>query len=171
MLPFSLRYAGEARSLSLFPPARSSLPFPLPTMSTQTFHHEQAPGYCTVDFDQPNGWLVVTWKGFITAQDGERGAQESLRVLALDHAPLLLNDNSQVTGPWFDSVEWLERVWAPQAERLGLRFVAHVMQPDASAGLATAADHNRFTGRFNFQIFSDVKEARRWLHECQQKTA
>ena len=140
-------------------------------MLTQTFHHEHATGYCTVDFDQPNGWLVVTWKGFVTAQDGKRGAQESLRVLELNPTPLLLNDNSQVTGPWFDSVEWLERVWAPQAERLGLRCVAHVMQPDANAGLAAAADHNPFAGRFNFQIFSEVAEARRWLHECQTQAA
>ncbi len=124
--------------------------------------------HCTLDFDETNNWLLVTWKGFVTAQDGERGAEESLRQLNLTHAPYLLNDNSQVTGPWFDSVDWLERVWAPQAEQLGLRFVAHVMQANVNADLAVTADHNPFAGRFELQVFSTVADAQRWLHECQQ---
>ena len=127
--------------------------------------------YCTLDFDKANNWLAITWKGFVTALDGEQGAEASLRQLTLTHAPYLLNDNSEVTGPWFDSVEWLERVWAPQAERLGLRYVAHVMQANVNADLAVAADHNPFAGRFELQVFSSLAEAQRWLHECQQQAA
>ena len=127
--------------------------------------------YCSVEFDAANNWLLVTWKGFVTAQDGERGAEETLRMLELTHVHYLLNDNSLVTGPWFDSVEWLERVWAPQAERLGLRCVAHVMQSDANAELAAAADHDPFAGRFDLQIFSALPEARQWLLECQDAHA
>ena len=140
-------------------------------MPTHIFRHDNATGHCAVDFDTVNDWLVVTWKGFVTAQDGEQGAEESLRVLRLNNVPFLLNDNSQVSGPWFDSVEWLERVWAPQAARLGLRYVAHVMQPDANAELAAAGAHNPFVNRFNLQIFSTVAEAERWLHDCQQLAA
>ena len=140
-------------------------------MSSHVFRHDSATGYCTADFDTDNGWLLVTWKGFVTAQDGEQGAQESLRMLRLTHVPYLLNDNSQVTGPWFDSMEWLERVWVPQAERLGLRYVAHVMQPDANAELAAGSDHNPFADRFDLQIFSTVAEAQRWLHDCQKPAA
>jgi hypothetical protein len=43
---------------------------------------------------------------------------------------MLLNDNSQLTGPWFESTDWLAHVWLPQAEHLGLRYVAHVVQAD-----------------------------------------
>ena len=140
-------------------------------MPTHIFRHNEDRGYCAVDFDKSNNWLLITWKGFVTAQDGEQGAEEALRVLELSHVPFLLNDNSRVNGPWFDSVEWLERVWAPQAERLGLRYVAHVMQPDANADLAAAADHNPFAGRFDLQIFTSVAEAEHWLHECQHQAA
>ena len=140
-------------------------------MPTHIFRHDNATGYCAVDFDTANDWLLVTWKGFVTAQDGEQGAEESLRALRLNNVTFLLNDNSQVSGPWFDSVEWLERVWAPQAARLGLRYVAHVMQPDANAELAAAGKHNPFADRFNLQIFSTVAEAERWLHDCQRLAA
>ena len=137
-------------------------------MPTHIFRHDEASGYCAVDFDNANTWVLVTWKGFVTAQDGERGAEESLRLLQLTHVPFLLNDNSQVTGPWFDSLEWLERVWLPHAERLGLRYVAHVMQPDANAELAAATSYNPFAGRFDLQIFTSVTQAEHWLRECQQ---
>ena len=137
-------------------------------MRVHTLRRPDNTEYCSVNFDTANNWLMVIWKGFVTAQDGERGARASLRMLELTHVPYLLNDNSLVTGPWFDSVEWLERVWAPQAERLGLRCVAHVMQPDANAELAAATDHNPFAGLFDIQIFSTVAEAQQWLHDCQQ---
>ena len=140
-------------------------------MPRHILRHIDGTEYCSVEFDETNNWLVVTWKGFVNAQDGERGAQESLKLLRLEHAPYLLNDNSQVIGPWFDSVEWLERVWAPQAERLGLRCVAHVMQPDANAELAVAAERNPFAGRFNLQLFSELPQAQHWLREVRQTAA
>ena len=130
--------------------------------------HSDGLEFCTTDYEEESQWVRTTWRGFVTAQDGEGGAMQTLEVLRITHIPYLLNDNSLVEGPWFDSVEWLERVWAPQAERLGLRCVAHVMQPDANADLAAAADHNPFAGLFDIQIFSTVAEAQQWLHDCQQ---
>ncbi|OGX87682.1 hypothetical protein BEN47_00510 [Hymenobacter lapidarius] len=109
--------------------------------------------FCSHNFDEANNWLLVTWKGFVGVQDAERGAQEALRILQLCHVPYLLNDNSQVAGPWFDSVEWLERVWAPQAARLGLRCVAHVLQADANAELALTANHNPFAAGSSCSFF------------------
>ena len=137
-------------------------------MKTHVFRHDDSSGYCAVDLDKTKEWLSVKWKGFMTAQDGERGAEESLRLLQLTHIPFLLNANSQFTSPWFDSLEWLERVWAPQAVRLGLRYVAHVMQSDVNTELAAATDRNPFVGRFDLQIFSSVAEAQHWLRECQK---
>ena len=99
-------------------------------MPRHVLTHSNGQEFCTTEYDERNRWMRTTWKGFVTAQDGEAGAMEILSLLRIAHAPYLLNDNSNIEGPWFDSVEWLERVWAPQAQRLGLRAVAHVMQPD-----------------------------------------
>ena len=131
--------------------------------------HSNGQEFCVTDYEQENQWLRTTWKGFVTAQDGEAGALEIISQLRITHSGYLLNDNSRIEGPWFDSVEWLERVWAPQARRLGLRAVAHVMQPDPNAELAVAADHNPFEGLFELQLFTTTAEAEAWLRECQQR--
>lgn len=139
-------------------------------MPRHVLTHSNGQEFCATDFDTANKWMRTTWKGFVTAQDGEAGALEMLSLLRIAHAPYLLNDNSRIEGPWFDSVEWLERVWAPQAERLGLRAVAHVMQPDPNAELAVAnGSHNPFAGKFDLQLFTSVAEAESWLREQQAK--
>ena len=129
--------------------------------------HSDGLEFCTTDYEEESQWVRTTWRGFVTAQDGEGGAMQTLEVLRITHIPYLLNDNSLVEGPWFDSVEWLERVWAPQATRLGLRAVAHVMQPDPNAGLDAARLHDTFAGLFDLQLFANVAEAETWLRERQ----
>ena len=129
--------------------------------------HSNGQEFCSTDYEEENRWLRTTWKGFVTAQDGEAGALETMSLLRISHAAYLLNDNSQIEGPWFDSVEWLERVWAPQARRLGLRAVAHVMQPNPFSELALATNHNPFDGLFELQLFSTTAEAEAWLRERQ----
>jgi hypothetical protein len=69
-----------------------------------------------------------------------------------------------MTGPWFDSLEWLAEVWLPQAQRLGLRYVAHVVQADRAHDVLTS--HLLKNLPFDLQIFHDVDDARHWLREC-----
>ena len=63
-------------------------------------HKGQA--YCTTEYISAGGWLRTTWQGFVSAA----AARGALR--ALGQVPYLLNDNSQLQGPCFDSVSWLE---------------------------------------------------------------
>ncbi|WP_324677731.1 hypothetical protein [Hymenobacter sp. GOD-10R] len=137
------------------------------------FHHTltflDSQNTCTNEYDEENQWLCATWKGFITNQDATQGATETLKVIRATHTPYLLNDNSQLVGPWFDSVEWLEQVWVPQATNLGLRYVAHVMPPDANADITTVAMRHPDRIPFELQIFRQVAEAQEWLKSCQKK--
>jgi hypothetical protein len=134
---------------------------------TLTFHDSQ--NTCTNEYDEANQWLRATWKGFITNQDATQGASQTLEVIRATHTPYLLNDNSQLVGPWFDSVEWLEQVWVPQAANLGLRYVAHVMPADANADITTVAMRHPDLIPFELQIFRQVAEAQEWLRSCQKK--
>ncbi|MGI4867104.1 MAG: hypothetical protein ACRYFZ_24515 [Janthinobacterium lividum] len=122
--------------------------------------------YCRITYSETDQWLLATWKGVVTTQDGQRGAADMLR--QLPQVPYLLNDNSQVQGPWFDSVDWLQRVWAPQAEQLGLRYVAHVLQPHTEDDLGLLLRHNPFAGKFELQFFITLADAASWLRECQR---
>lgn len=77
---------------------------------------------------------------------------------------MLLNDNSQLSGPWFERVDWLAHVWVPQAKRLGLRYVAHVVQTDRHYDILTLLKLTAIP--FELEIFSEVADAQRWLREC-----
>ena len=125
---------------------------------------------CTLTYEEANHWLRATWRGFVDPEEALRGAQSYLDSLAEFRCPLLLNDNTALHGPWFDSLDWLERVWVPQATRLGLRHVAHVVQADTLHDIITGM-HRYPTGHFfDLQIFDQVTEAEDWLRECQAAT-
>jgi hypothetical protein len=123
--------------------------------------------FCRTSYSDANHWLQATWQGIVSTQDGEYGAAEIRRLLQLTHNPYLLNDNSQVQGPWFDSVDWLEHLWVPSDEYPGLQYVAHVLQPHAGDCLGMLLHHDLFAGKFEFQFFNTAAEAACWLRECQ----
>ncbi|MGI4742679.1 MAG: hypothetical protein ACRYG7_46565 [Janthinobacterium lividum] len=87
------------------------------------------------------------------------------------HSLYLLNDNTRLQGPWFDSVEWLERVWLPAAIQLGLRYIAHVVQADTHHDILTLTCPVPITDVLELQLFDDVASAQEWLRACQQPLA
>ncbi|MCB2410214.1 hypothetical protein [Hymenobacter lucidus] len=120
--------------------------------------------YCAARYEPVHEWFRVTWRGFVVNEDGVRGATAYLQLLGALPCAMLLNDNSGVTGPWFDSLDWLERIWAPQAIALGLRYVAHVLPAHDFPSVLPPAD--AFAGQFELQIFTTVAEAEQWLSSC-----
>jgi hypothetical protein len=122
---------------------------------------------CTLTFEEADQWLRATWRGFIDQEEAFRGADNYLKQLADIRCPYLLNDNTALHGPWFDSVDWLMRIWAPQAARMGLRYVAHVVQADTKHDTITTEPLNPAACLFNLQFFDNVAEASEWLRTCQ----
>lgn len=116
---------------------------------------------CTLCYNGHEHWLQAVWKGYIDPAEAMLGAQSYLQHAAQKPCAFLLNDNGQLRGPWFESLDWLLDVWVPGATRLGLRYVAHIVQADTH--------HDIFTGRslsnlpFELQIFQDGADATNWL--------
>ena len=125
---------------------------------------------CTLSLE-PDSWLRAIWCGFIDMQEALRGADNYLQALQGLRNPCLLNDNVQMMGPWFDSIEWLERMWAPQAVQMGLRYVVHVLQADSLSDILTVHFNKGRSGPLEFQIFRQVPEAKAWLRACQRRLA
>ncbi|MBO3269473.1 MULTISPECIES: hypothetical protein [Hymenobacter] len=123
---------------------------------------------CVLTFDEVNQWLRATWKGFVDTGEATKGADSYLTSMQTFSCPYLLNDNSQLVGPWFDSIEWLQRIWGPQASRLGLRYVAHVTHRLRSE-LAVLDKHHPFQDQFEVQLFETVAAAEDWLRSCQKR--
>ncbi|MGI4862590.1 MAG: hypothetical protein ACRYFZ_01615 [Janthinobacterium lividum] len=119
---------------------------------------------CALTYDEAEHWLCATWRGYVDPLEAMHGAEAYLRHAAHTPSARLLNDNSQLSGPWFESVDWLAHVWLPQAERLGLRYVAHVVQTDGRHDILTLLKPTTLS--FDLQIFDDLADAQCWLREC-----
>ncbi|WBA40754.1 hypothetical protein [Hymenobacter canadensis] len=107
--------------------------------------------------------LRATWFGYIDPQEAYDEATHILDAMQQRSYRYLLNDNSRLSGPWFDSVEWLRRVWAPQAMQLGMRYIAHVVQPHDLLGEAAMSATHPFTKQLHLQFFDTVESAEEWL--------
>jgi hypothetical protein len=116
---------------------------------------------CALFYDEAEQWLKAIWRGYVDPDEAMKGAQAYLQHAAQFPCPYLLNDNSQLIGPWFESLEWLMHVWVPQAERLGLRYVAHVVQADQHTDIFTRQHHIPLP--FELQIFQSPEDATHWL--------
>jgi hypothetical protein len=124
---------------------------------------------CILTYEEAEGWLCATWQGYVDPLEAREGAAAYLRHAAQRPCSLLLNNNSQLRGPWFDSLDWLGEVWVPQAARLGLRYVAHVVQADRPAD--TISTSFPLSLPFELQIFQDLADAQQWLRECHAASA
>jgi hypothetical protein len=119
---------------------------------------------CALTYDEVNQWLRATWRGYVDPVEAMKGAAAYLRHALRVPSAFLLNDNSQLRGPWFESTDWLAHVWLPQAERLGLRYVAHVVQTDGHHDILTLLEPTSLP--FDLQLFQDLTDAQEWLREC-----
>ena len=131
----------------------------------------QTGGQCELALAQADGWLRATWSGYITSTDALSGASTYLAQVGPFHCLYLLNDNSSLRGPWFDSLVWLDQVWLPQAIRLGLRYIAHVVQADTHTDILTLNCPAPANEVLELQLFDDVASAQEWLRACQQPLA
>ena len=122
---------------------------------------------CVLTYEAANHWLRATWSGYVDPVEAMHGAEAYLAHAAHTPCPLLLNDNSQLRGSWFDSLDWLAEVWVPQAGRLGLRYVAHVVQADRHSDIIPRQLAKSVP--FELQIFQDVADAQHWLRHCWER--
>lgn len=127
----------------------------------------QTGGRCELSFQKPQGWLRATWTGYVGTEEALRGGKNYLQQAGPLHCLYLLNDNAALYGPWFDSLEWLRSVWLPQAPRMGLRYVAHVVQADTHTDILSREGLPDRLDDLELQLFDDVSAAEDWLHSCQ----
>jgi hypothetical protein len=125
-------------------------------------------GHCTLTYEKCAGWLRATWSGYVNTTDALSGATTYLEQVGPLHCLYLLNDNVGLQGPWFDSTRWLEHVWLPQAQQLGLRYLAHVVQANTHVDILTLRyPRHHISDALELQLFSELVPAEEWLRSCQ----
>ncbi|RSK36169.1 hypothetical protein [Hymenobacter metallilatus] len=107
--------------------------------------------------------LYVRWFGNLTGREVVYVARESLKLQENMHFALLLNDKTNATGDWSETLEWLEYEWLPQIMAGGLRAIAYVFSPDMHNQLASLEFFERVRQYLPIQLFHDTPSAWQWI--------
>ncbi|WP_223653108.1 hypothetical protein [Hymenobacter psoromatis] len=124
--------------------------------------------FLSVEYDAQQKLLYNNWRGYQTLESIITGANACLQELARHRCPYLLNDNTNVTGPWDHAVAWIAEDWTPRAIVEGLTHFAHVVSPESFAALSAEAMVTKVGDSFQMRIFGNLDEARQWLRQEQR---
>ena len=124
--------------------------------------------FLSIEYDARNHLSYNDWRGYQTLESIMTGANAYLKELARHHCPYLLNDNTNVTGPWDHAVAWIAEDWTPRAMAAGLTHFAHVVSPASFAALSAEAMFTQVGDSFQMRIFGNLDEARQWLRQEQR---
>jgi hypothetical protein len=88
--------------------------------------------FCSVRYDKERNKIVVTWKGVISEENAYEVRNYMLELLKETGCKYMLIDMQELLStskPQF--VEWVKNVWDEEAAKLGLRYIADVVNKDA----------------------------------------
>jgi two-component system CheB/CheR fusion protein len=113
-----------------------------------------------ISYDPTNKFLYCNWLGFQNKESIMKSGAVILDLLKQKRAEKVLNDNSQVTGPWQDAADWTAKEWFPNMIKSGLKHFAWIFSPNIFSELSAkkAMPANEFIKSFN-----SLEDAERWL--------
>jgi len=120
--------------------------------------------YYTAEYNKTTNHIYGNWTGFITVEEVKEACLQCITLMEQTRCPNLLNDNSQVTGPWHGANEWIASVWMPKALSLGLKKFAHIVSPNIFAAMSVEQLVTKVEGLgFEMQTFPNEQVAKEWL--------
>lgn len=113
-----------------------------------------------ISYDPANKYLYCNWLGFQNKESIVKSGGIILDLLKQKRVTKVLNDNSQVTGPWQDAADWTVKEWFPNMIKSGLKHFAWIFSPNIFSELSAkkAMPGNEFVKSFN-----DYRDAQTWL--------
>lgn len=119
----------------------------------------------TVYWDAGHGRVHVDWRNIPTDRTVHRGCEEMLVLLRQRGCHHVLNDNSNVVGPWNSSAQWVAEEWFPRMLAAGLTKFAWIQSPNSLSKFAArqSTAHNQDTGVI--RLFENAQAAGAWLDE------
>lgn len=122
-----------------------------------------------IEFKKDLNIVEATWQGTASKQDLRNAIVAGLEVHENTKCAFRLNDNTEFTGPWADSVTWIEEEWLPRAYKSGIRYLAHVARPSS---FGEAAGEAMLLGKIGaaikVRLFDNRGNALSWLKEMQE---
>ncbi len=131
--------------------------------------------YYTLEYKPEQELIISAWYGEdLSLKEIQEACTLALDLIQAHQIPLILNDNSQLTGTWDNANDWINDYWMPEAIKGGLKRFAHVLSPEFYAQLSAELmedDNQSIAADFELVIFEEVQEAENWLLSYQGKAA
>ncbi|MCJ8164591.1 hypothetical protein MKJ04_07005 [Pontibacter sp. E15-1] len=119
--------------------------------------------FLQIGYNPVSDYVYCNWLSYQTKESVMHGATVMLDLLQQHGCRKVLNNNTQVVGPWDHSIGWLYQVWLPKALALGLNQFANVSVQDSFSDesftkISDLANLNLFVN-----TFTDEEVAKEWL--------
>lgn len=108
--------------------------------------------------------LYCRWIGFQSRDVIEESGSIILDIVKARNISKVLNDNSLVTGSWWEAAVWAADVWFPQMNKAGLKQFAWILSPNIFTELSAKRAMEPY--QKTVKTFYSGEEAYRWL--CQE---
>ncbi|WP_017715953.1 hypothetical protein [Kamptonema formosum] len=133
-------------------------------MDKRELKNELGELFCRIEYDAANGWLVASWKNFVTYDIIKQGCEAILEMIKEYNCDKLLVDTFLAKGPWAQTNEWQEKDFLPRTVEAGLRYTAFVVSLNSFNALS-AKDLEKRTEKLDLEMvyFNNLEEAKVWL--------
>lgn len=113
-----------------------------------------------IRFDPETHILFCNWIGFQNEDLLKKSGEIIHDLLKQKNCTKILNDNTQVQGPWYHSAEWTAKEWFPLMIEAGLKHFAWVCSKDIFAQLSAK---RALPGNPVVKVFHSYDVALEWL--------
>lgn len=121
--------------------------------------------------DTQSNCIYSTWIGYVNLNNVKSGCLVGLDLIKETNCPYIINNNTDLIGPWQHANEWIQEFWMPKAIEAGLRYMAHITSPDIFGKLSAKDLEKKAVGIFNMRLVQNMEQAEEWIKECQKKDA
>ena len=123
---------------------------------------------CTTQYQKEEGWIYCDWEGFANVDAVKAWGEEYLSLLKKTKCDSLLNDDSRSTGPWTQSLEWIESYLIPNVIQAGLKYYAHIVSANTFSEMSAKELNVKIAnGALEMATFKSIEEAKDWLKSKQ----
>lgn len=113
-----------------------------------------------ISYDAKSNYLYCNWLGFQNKESIIKSGNTILDLVKQKKVTKVLNDNSQVTGPWQEAADWTATVWFPNMVAAGLKHFAWIFSNNIFSELSAK---KAMPASDVVKSFNSYNDAHRWL--------
>ena len=116
-------------------------------------------------YDNQSKNIIVEFSGIPTLDEFKVVANSILDALKTNNTSKLLNNTLDLEGNSLEIQEWVQQVWFPKAESLGLKYFAFVVASDIFGQVSTEQTNEvaEEEGKIEIKYFDNIEKATEWL--------